>query len=67
MKTRPTQNLYAILSFVFMLMMGVGQLSAQVPMLLEYDGYLLENKKPANGVRNMEVRMHDAAIKGKLL
>ena len=48
-------------------MMGVGHLTAQVPSLLEYDGYLIENKKPANGVRAMEVRVHDAAVKGKLL
>ena len=67
MKKRPSQFLYAILSFAFVIMTGAGQLSAQVPMLLGYDGYLLENKKPANGVRNMEVRLHDAASKGKLL
>ena len=67
MKNRPTQTLYASLSFAFILMMGVGHLTAQVPSLLEYDGYLIENKKPANGVRAMEVRVHDAAVKGKLL
>ena len=67
MKNRPTQTLYAMLSFAFILMMGVGHLTAQVPQLLDYDGYLIENKKPANGVRTMEVRVHDAAVKGKLL
>ena len=67
MKMRPSQTLYAILSFAFVIMTGAGHLTAQVPMLLGYDGYLLENKKPANGVRNMEVRLHDAASKGKLL
>lgn len=40
---------------------------AQVPQLLDYDGYLIENKKPAKGVRTMEVRLYDAAVKGKLL
>ena len=67
MKKRPTQILYAILSIAFILMMGSGHLSAQVPQILDYDGYLIENKKPANGVRTMEVRVHDAAVKGKLL
>jgi sulfatase modifying factor 1 len=67
MKNRPTQPLYAMLSFAFILLMGVGHLTAQVPQLLDYDGYLIENKKPANGVRTMEVRVHDAAVKGKLL
>ena len=67
MKNRPTQTLYAMLSFAFILMMGAGHMTAQVPQLLGYDGYLLENKKPANGVRTMEVRVHDAAVNGKLL
>jgi len=40
---------------------------AQVTQLLDHDGYLMEKKKPANGVRTMEVRLYDAAVKGKLL
>ena len=64
MKKRPTQILYAILSFAFILMMGVGQLSAQVPSLLEYDGYMSGN---ITGNRTIGVKLYNASTNGTLL
>ena len=40
---------------------------AQVPNLLEHDGYLLEKNKPVTGSRSMEVRLYNAANGGKLV
>jgi len=40
---------------------------AQVPNLLEYDGYLIEKNKPVTGSRSMEVRLYNAAKGGKLV
>ena len=40
---------------------------AQVPNLLEYDGYLTEKNKTVTGNRSMEVRLYNAATGGKLV
>jgi len=64
MKIRPTQTLYAILSFAFILMMEAGHLSAQVPSLLEYDGFMTGN---ITGNRTIGVRLYSASTNGTLL
>ena len=64
MKTRPTQILYAILSFAFILMLGAGRMSAQVPSLLEYDGYMTGN---ITGNRTIGVKLYSASTNGTLL
>ena len=64
MKTRPTRILYAILSLAFILMMGMGHLSAQVPSLLEYDGYMTGN---ITGNRTIGVKLYNASTNGTLL
>ncbi len=61
---RPSQTLYAILSFAFILMMGMGHLSAQVPSLLEYDGYMTGN---ITGNRTIGVKLYNASINGTLI
>ncbi|MFM8983064.1 MAG: hypothetical protein ACKOLA_09210, partial [Spartobacteria bacterium] len=38
---------------------------AQVPNILEYDGYLIEKKKPVTGSRSMEVRLYKSAKDNK--
>jgi hypothetical protein len=40
---------------------------AQVPNILEYDGYLIEKNKTVTGSRSMEVRLYNAATGGKLV
>ncbi|MBU3666891.1 MAG: hypothetical protein FGM15_13595, partial [Chthoniobacterales bacterium] len=42
-------------------------LSAQVPRLLEYDGYLVEGNQPVTGQRAMGVRLYSASTNGTLL
>ena len=64
MKTRPTRILYAILSLAFILMMGMGHLSAQVPSLLEYDGYMTGN---ITDNRTIGVKLYNASTNGTLL
>ena len=64
MKKRPNQILCVIFAFAFILMMGMGHLSAQVPSLLEYDGYLTGN---ITGNRTIGVRLYNAPTNGNLL
>jgi len=64
MKKRPNQILCVIFAFAFILMMGMGHLSAQVPSLLEYDGYLTGN---ITGNRTIGVRLYNAPTNGTLL
>ena len=64
MKKRSSQILYAILSIAFILMMGAGHLSAQVPSLLEYDGFMTGN---ITGNRTIGVRLYSASTNGTLL
>ena len=63
MKIRPSRILYAILSLAFILMMGMGHLSAQVPSLLEYDGYMTGN---ITGNRTIGVKLYNASTNGTL-
>ncbi|MEI8284693.1 MAG: SUMF1/EgtB/PvdO family nonheme iron enzyme [bacterium] len=64
MKKRSAQILHAILSIAFILMMGAGHLSAQVPSLLEYDGYMTGN---ITGNRTIGVRLYNASTNGTIL
>ena len=64
MKKRPTQTLCAILSFPFILMMAAGHLSAQVPSLLEYDGFMSGN---ITGNRTIGVKLYNASTNGTIL
>jgi hypothetical protein len=60
----PARTFYAIFSFAFILIMGVGYLTAQVPSLLEYDGYMTGN---ITGNRTIGVRLYNASTKGTLI
>jgi len=64
MKKPPSQSLFVLLSFALILMMGDGQLQAQVPSLLEYDGYLTGN---ITGNRTIGVKLYNAPSNGTLL
>ncbi|NBR49610.1 hypothetical protein EBU02_12370, partial [bacterium] len=64
MKKCSSQFFYAILSLAFILMMGAGHLSAQVPSLLEYDGYMTGN---ITGNRTIGVRLYNASTNGTIL
>ena len=64
MKKQPSRNLYAALTFAFILMMKAGNLCAQVPSLLEYDGYMTGN---ITGNRTIGVKLYSASTNGTLL
>jgi hypothetical protein len=64
MKTPFRFSLIARLTLIFL---SVLPLSAQVPMLLEYDGFLEAKGKPVNGNQTMQVKIYDAAKGGKVL
>ena len=64
MKKRPTKVLYAILSFSFILIMEAGHLVAQVPSLLEYDGFMAGN---ITGNRKIGVKLYSASKNGTLI
>ena len=54
------------------LILAIGLLSsaflkAQVPMLLEYDGYLIERGKPVTGNRTIEVKVYNSSKSGSVL
>jgi hypothetical protein len=54
------------------LILAIGLLSstflkAQVPMLLEYDGYLIERGKPVTGNRTIGVKVYNASKSGSVL
>jgi hypothetical protein len=54
------------------LILAIGLLSstflkAQVPMLLEYDGYLIERGRPVTGNRTIEVKVYNASKSGSVL
>lgn len=53
--------------FLIIALFAQCSLEAQIPQLLEYDGYLLEKGKPATGNRTMSVRLYDARTGGKIL
>jgi hypothetical protein len=42
----------------------IASLSAQVPQLLEHDGYLLESGKPVTGNRTMAIKIYNSATGG---
>ena len=64
MKKQPFHVLYAILSFAFIHIVGSGYLSAQVPSLLEYDGFMTGN---ITGNRTIGVRLYNASTNGTIL
>jgi hypothetical protein len=54
------------------LILAIGLLSstflkAQVPMLLEYDGYLIERGKPVTGNRTIGVKVYNSSKSGSVL
>ena len=64
MKKQPTRTFCAIFTYAFILMMGAGHLSAQVPSLLEYDGYMTGN---ITGNRTIGVKLYSALTNGTLI
>ena len=64
MKKQPFHVLYAILSFAFIHIVGSGYLSAQVPSLLEYDGFMTGN---ITGNRTIGVKLYSASTNGTLI
>jgi formylglycine-generating enzyme required for sulfatase activity len=50
-----------------LVLLGSLPVCAQIPMVLEHDGFLEERGRPANGNRNMQVRVYNAAKGGKVL
>ena len=64
MKKRPSRTLCVIFSLAFILIMAVGHLSAQVPSLLEYDGFMTGN---ITGNHTIGVRLYNASTNGTIL
>ena len=64
MKMRSNKILYTILSAAFVIVLGAAHMSAQVPSLLEYDGFMTEN---ITGNRTIGVRLYNDSTNGTLL
>jgi formylglycine-generating enzyme required for sulfatase activity len=63
----PMKMIPAAILGVFVLFFAT-QLHAEVPMQLQYDGYLLDSKsQPVTGNRTMSVRLYDAPTAGNVL
>jgi hypothetical protein len=58
---------FTLIACLTLIILTVLQLSAQVPMLLEYDGFLEVKGKPVNGSQTMQVKIYDAPKGGKVL
>ena len=58
---------FSLIARLALIFLSVLPLSAQVPMLLEYDGFREVKGKPVNGSQTMQVKIYDAAKGGKVL